>query len=431
MLNIPNNSEYEKKVLSSILNDDQYRDELFEILSENDFYNSSLKGLFKALYRIYSTQGIIDTSKLVYEHREHETAVIDVSEIEYVQNVVGYAHDLLDLRKKREALHVFSEGLKLTQDNSKKSEEIISCVDSGIYKIGENVENNTNSSVSELLPEVFDDIEKVQKYGVSHGLMTGYSGIDKITTGLYTGELTILAARPGMGKTSLALNMALNISKMGKVVQVFSLEMSRKSLVQRMLSTHAMVEIMKMRTGQIPKRELSNLGVSAGVLQNMQLEIDDKPAITPTYMRTRIRRTRSKYKSIDLVIVDYLQLMRGESGKESRQQEISEISRMLKQLSKEYNTHVLSLSQLNRALENRPNKRPTLSDLRESGSIEQDADNVMFIYNASKYDSSANPNMSELIIGKQRNGPVGTVELHWDGRYTKFSTLEKNEHGEF
>lgn len=422
----PNNQELEKYVLSSLLQDEEYRDEIFELLNEKDFYNNSHKTLYKALYGLWSCKATFDTPIILNRHPEQKETVFSVIEFTITTGVVNYCHELINLRQKREILTIIYNGLKNVSDNKLMAEELISNIDSEIYKISSGKSDETNCSVGSLMGPVFENLDNIRQGKVNTGLLTGFSDLDYTMSGLQPGELTIVAARPGMGKTSFALGVSIETAKSDNVVQIFSLEMPKIQLSQRMLSTMSEFEMRYFRQGECEnKNKYSMLGINAGVLNDLKIEIDDRCGIDPMYLRSRLRKTRSKYGKVNLVVIDYLQLMNLKNIKENRQQEISTISRSLKEIAKEFNTHVLSLSQLNRALANRTNKRPVLTDLRESGAIEQDADNIIFLHNESRYDERANPNIVEVIVAKQRNGGVGITQLYWDGRYTKFSNLEK------
>ena len=281
--------------------------------------------------------------------------------------------------------------------------------------------------IGEVVGPVFEQIMKLRDQGKQVvGIRTGFRDIDKMLMGFHRTDLLILAARPAMGKTSLALNFAYNVANQGNVVMVFSLEMGREQLVQRLMAHRAGINLRSIRSGEIDAEAEIDLQDAAANLSEMRLYIDDTPSLSAVDVRARSKRVHLREHRLDLVVVDYLQLMRGTGGsRQSREQEISEISRGLKGLAKELNCTVMALSQLNRAVESRPDKKPRMSDLRESGSIEQDADIICFIYRAVVYNESADPNAAELIVSKHRAGEIGTIQLHFDGRFTRFATVDR------
>jgi len=285
----------------------------------------------------------------------------------------------------------------------------------------------------DLLAQTFEEILSLRGHkGEATGITTGFAEIDRMMLGVHPGDLVIVAARPSMGKTTFAMNLALNAAQHGYPVAVFSLEMTKKQLVQRLLSSHSRVDLKDMRSGDVDEAKAESLQAASAELSELAVQIDDTPAISTLELRAKCRRLASEGKC-KMIVVDYLQLMRAPSAKEggrkvdSREQEISEISRSLKGLAKELGVPVVALSQLNRGLEQRQDKRPILSDLRESGAIEQDADVIMFIYRDVVYNkATSDTNIAEIIVGKQRNGPTGTVRLYFNGRYTRFDNLQEN-----
>ena len=305
-------------------------------------------------------------------------------------------------------------------------------VEQTIFEISGANNNQSYYPMNTIITETFKSVEKLfERKELITGVPTGYDEFDKKTAGLQASDLIILAGRPSMGKTALAMNMAQNASINYKVpVGVFSLEMSKEQLGMRMLCSVSRVDAHRLRTGHLKDQDWPKLTRAAGILSEAPIFIDDTPAISILEMRAKARRLKTEH-DIGLIIVDYLQLMRGRSGSERREQEISEISRSLKAMAKELYIPVIALSQLNRSLENRPNKRPQLSDLRESGAIEQDADLICFIYRDEVYNKSEdNPKrgIAEVIIGKQRNGPTGTVELAFLDHITTFENLSRHDY---
>ena len=294
----------------------------------------------------------------------------------------------------------------------------------------QNNSKNSYSSIKDVLISTFDELEKLfNQKGKISGITTGFSGIDRMTSGLHNSDLLILAARPAMGKSAFAINIATSVAKSGVPVAIFNLEMSKEQVVNRILASEAMVDSNKLRTGQLDDNDWMKLASTSGILSDTPIYIDDTPGISIMEIRTKCRKLKME-KNIGLVVIDYLQLITA-SGKKnsSREQEISEISRSLKILAKELNIPVIALSQLSRSAEKRQDdKRPMLSDLRESGAIEQDADIVMFIYREDYYNpETPEKNVAEIIFAKHRGGSTGTVKLKWLGNYTKFLDIAPDD----
>jgi replicative DNA helicase len=301
-----------------------------------------------------------------------------------------------------------------------------------IFEIASSKSNQPYFPISDVINETWKVVEKLsERKELITGVSSGFDDFDKITAGLQPSDLIILAGRPSMGKTALAMNIVQNSSMLAKVpVGVFSLEMSKEQLGMRMLCSISRVDSQRLRTGRLRDNDWPHLTRAHGMLSEAPIFIDDTPSISVLEIRAKARRLKIEH-DIGLIVVDYLQLMRGRASSERREQEISEISRSLKAMAKELHIPVIALSQLNRSLENRPNKRPQLSDLRESGAIEQDADLICFIYRDEVYNKAEdNPNkgISELIIGKQRNGPTGTIRLAFLDTITTFETLAKHDY---
>jgi replicative DNA helicase len=338
------------------------------------------------------------------------------------------------------------------------AQQFIDSAEQAVYEIARTRESNSVRTLKEVMRETFERIDKANARGARiTGIPTGFDRYDRITSGLHDGELTIVAARPGMGKTSFVLNVAVNVAspqqlesardpnerweEPGSGVAVFSLEMPREQICNRMLCSEAKVDVSRVRTGMLTPSDWSKLTQAATHLASLNVWIDDTPALSILELRSKARRLQAEFDHVDpvsgekkrrigLVIVDYLQLMKGRDGQPSREQEISEISRGLKQLAKELSLPVIALSQLNRAVETRgeKSKRPQLSDLRESGAIEQDADNICFIYRDDYYNKeTTDRNVAELIVAKQRNGPTDTVRVRFDAPYTRFDNLADGE----
>ena len=312
-------------------------------------------------------------------------------------------------------------------------ESLLDKAESTIFEVAEARIKPSFFPLKQVVTKAFKNLEQLsERKELITGVPTGFNDLDSMTAGLQPSDLIIIAGRPSMGKTAFALNIALHAAaKDRKATAIFSLEMSKEQLATRLIGSEAKVDANKLRTGFIGDKDWPHLTDAAGVLSDAPIWIDDTPAIDILEMRAKARRLKREH-DVSLVIVDYLQLMQGRQGLERREQEISDISRSLKAMAKELNLPVVALSQLNRKVEDRPNKRPQLADLRESGAIEQDADVIMFIYRDEVYNNNPdNPKkgIAEVIIGKQRNGPTGLVELKFEGRFTKFDNLEKIHSG--
>ena len=315
-------------------------------------------------------------------------------------------------------------------DDTEETERIIDLAEKRVMELTQDSSDRNYSSIKDVLVSTFDELEKLfNQKGKISGITTGFSGIDRMTSGLHNSDLLILAARPAMGKSAFAINIATSVAKSGIPVAIFNLEMSKEQVVNRILASEAMVDSNKLRTGQLDDNDWMKLASTSGILSDTPIYIDDTPGISIMEIRTKCRKLKME-KDIGLVVIDYLQLITA-SGKKnsSREQEISEISRSLKILAKELNIPVIALSQLSRSAEKRQDdKRPMLSDLRESGAIEQDADIVMFIYREDYYNpETPEKNVAEIIFAKHRGGSTGTVKLKWLGNYTKFLDIAPDD----
>jgi len=311
--------------------------------------------------------------------------------------------------------------------DKENSDDLLEFAEQSIFNISQKKNKDGLVEIKKILPETLDQIERVHNSpDALTGISTGFKYVDKLTNGLHKSDLVLIAARPSMGKTAFAMNVVQHAAvKEKKSVAVFSLEMAKEQLVQRMLSSLALIPIQNIRTGQLKENEWPLLAKAMGVLSNAKIFIDDTPGITVMEMRAKSRRLKLEHE-LDLIMIDYMQLMNSSGGGENRQQEISNISRGLKSLAREMQCPVVALSQLSRAPEMRSDHRPILSDLRESGAIEQDADLVMFLYRDEYYnEESEKKDIGEVIIAKQRNGETGRVDLTWVGKYTSFHDLYK------
>ncbi len=344
------------------------------------------------------------------------------------KNVEAYCNIIKEKSTLRKLISASNEIIEKGYKENDEVQKIIELAETRIFAISQNRNINSFAEIKDVLLEVFNQLEeRAMNSGSLTGITTGYEDLDRMTAGLQRSDLILLAARPSMGKTALALNIAINAVKTGVSVALFSLEMSKEQYVQRIISMESMVESGKLRSGNLDDEDWNRLLSVMSVISNYKIHVDDTASITLFEMMSKCRRLKIE-KGLDLIIVDYLQLMSGGGKNNSnRQQEISDISRGLKAMARELNCPVIALSQLSRAPELRTDHRPIMSDLRESGAIEQDADVVMMLYRDEYYhkEESEKKGITEVIITKQRNGPVGTVELAWIGQYTKFGNIQK------
>jgi len=432
----PHNMEAEQSVLGSMLLDKEAVAVAADGLKADDFYLDAHKEIFDAMVEIFDRGEPVDLVTVVEELRQRATleAVGGVSYITdlsmtvpstaNIKYYVGIVEEKSILRR------LISACNDVIRESYEAREDIELIVDHAEKKIFEITQRNTTTDfepIKTILLDTYSKIEELSKNkGNVIGIPTGFADFDQKTSGLHPSDFILVAARPSMGKTSFVLNIAQYAALHAKVpTAIFSLEMSKDQLVQRMLSSEANVELQKIRTGELTEEEWIKLVEAAGPLSQAPIYIDDTPGITVMEMRSKARRLKME-KGLGLIVIDYLQLMSGRGKAENRQQEISEISRSLKALARELSVPVITLSQLSRAPEARTDHRPMLSDLRESGAIEQDADLVVFLYRDEYYNpDTEKKNIAELIIAKQRNGPTGTVELVWLGQFTKFVNYER------
>ncbi len=438
---MPHSLGAEQAVLGSMFIDPDCVKEVMDKLRPDDFYLRQNREIFETVYTMFSYARPIDGITVFEEMRK--AGLTDDNTRSYLAqlmeitptsaNVMEYAAIVRDKALLRSVAQAAGEITALVQEGVGEAGEILEVSEQKIYAIRRGQSAQEMVPLRQVLPDVLDRLSEMSEHE-NHlpGLSTGLSAIDQKITGLNRSDLILLAARPGMGKTSLALNVALNVAKgEGKTVAVFSLEMSREQLVTRLLSAEAQVENNRLRTGLLRETDWEKIAGAATVLNRLDVRIDDNPLLSVADMNAKCRRL----ENLALVVVDYLQLMSsaGGSGRggENRQQVVSDMSRMLKIMAKELNVPVICLSQLSRANEKRDDKRPMLSDLRESGAIEQDADIVMFLYRDDYYnEDSEKHNIAECIIAKNRHGETGKVELRWMPEYTQFFTLDKRYDGE-
>ena len=433
---MPHSLEGEQAVLGSMLIDPGCVKDVMDKLRPADFYLKQNREIFETIYSMFSYARPIDGITVceemqktgAYDDNTTRSYLAQLMEITPTSaNVMEYVEIVRNKAVLRGVAQAASEITALVQQGIGETSEILEAAEQKIYAIRRGQSAQDMVPLRQVLPEVLDRLSEMSE-SADHlpGLSTGLSALDNKITGLNRSDLILLAARPGMGKTSMALNMALNVAKGSrKTVAVFSLEMSREQLAMRLLSSEALVENTRLKTGSLRETDWEKIAEAATVLNRLDVRIDDNPLLSVADMNAKCRRL----ENLGLVVIDYLQLMTSAGGKsgggENRQQVVSDMSRMLKLMAKELDVPVICLSQLSRANEKRDDKRPMLSDLRESGSIEQDADIVLFIYRDDYYNEDTDKhNIAECIVAKNRHGETGKVELRWMPEYTTFATLD-------
>ena len=433
---MPHYLEGEQAVLGSMLIDEGCVKEVMDKLVPSDFYLRQNREIFETIYTMFTYARPIDGITVCEEMRKAGTYDENTTRSYLAQlmeitptsaNVMEYVAIVRDKALLRGVAQAAGEITALVQEGIGEAGEILEAAEQKIYAVRRGQSAQDMVPLRMVLPEVLDRLSEMsESESRLPGLSTGLSAVDRKITGLNKSDLILLAARPGMGKTSFALNVALNVAKSEKkTVAVFSLEMSREQLATRLLSSEACVESGRLRTGSLRETDWEKIAAAASVLNKVDIRIDDNPMLSVADMNAKCRRI----DGLALVVIDYLQLMTSASGNnrggENRQQMVSDMSRMLKIMAKELNVPVICLSQLSRANEKRDDKRPMLSDLRESGAIEQDADIVLFLYRDDYYnEDSEKRNIAECIVAKNRHGETGKVELRWMPEYTTFATLE-------
>ena len=432
----PNSIQAEQSVLGGLLLDNNTWDSVADKVYEDDFYRKEHRLIYRAIANLAIKQQPFDVITLS-ETLNQNSELGDAGGLAYLgtlakdtpsaANIAAYATIVRDKSVLRQLIHIGTEiSDSAFNTEGKETAELLETAERKVFKIAEQQQRGSNSgfdSIKNLLAGAVDRIETMfEMEGSITGVSTGFTDLDDLTSGLQPGDLIIVAGRPSMGKTTLAMNIAENVAlSQQKAVAVFSMEMPGDSLAMRMMSSVGRIDQHSIRTGKLNDDEWPRLTGAINQLAQTKLFIDDTPALTPTEVRARARRLVRDHGKLSLIVLDYLQLMQSPSSGESRVQQVSDISRGLKALAKELNVPVIALSQLNRNLEQRPNKKPIMSDLRESGSIEQDADVIMFIYRDEVYnDDSPDKGIAEIIIGKQRNGPIGNVRMTFLGKYTRF-----------
>ncbi len=441
----PHSIQAEQSVLGGLMLDNQSWDQVADRIGEQDFYRREHRLIFRSVVSLAEKSQPFDVITLSEELESHNT-LSDAGGLAYLgslakdtpsaANIRAYADIVREHSVLRQLIRVGTEiadsGFN-TEGNS--STDLLDTAERKVFEIAEQGARGGGGfePIKSLLTKAVDRIETLfEKDDPITGLSTGFTDLDKMTSGLQPADLVIIAGRPSMGKTALSMNIAENIAiNSGKPVAVFSMEMPGESLAMRMMSSLGRIDQHRVRTGSLEDDEWPRLTSAVSILAEARMHIDDTPALSPTEVRARARRLMREEGELGLIMVDYLQLMQVSGSAENRTNEISIISRSLKALAKELNVPVVALSQLNRSLEQRTNKRPIMSDLRESGAIEQDADLVLFIYRDEVYnEESPDKGMAEIIIGKQRNGPIGTLKLTFLGQYTKFENFIDNVYGD-
>ncbi|RWZ54702.1 replicative DNA helicase [Halobacillus fulvus] len=432
----PHNIEAEQAVLGAIFLEPEAMSTAAEYLLPEDFYRASHQRIFEVMLTLsdkgepidlvtvttaLSNQKVLEEIGGVSYLSDVANSVPTAANISYYTKIVGEKSTLRGLI--RTATNIVTSGYE-EEDNL---EDVLNSAEKDILEVAQRKNSGAFKSIKDVLIDVYDNIEQLHNSeGNVTGISTGYRDLDHITSGFQRNDLIIIAARPSMGKTAFALNIAQNVAvKTDENVAIFSLEMGADQLVSRMLCAEGNIDAQRLRTGKMEAEDWNKLTMAMGSLSNAGIYIDDTPGIRVSEIRSKCRRLKQEH-GLGMILIDYLQLIQGSANsKENRQQEVSEISRSLKGLARELNVPLIALSQLSRGVESRQDKRPMMSDLRESGSIEQDADIVGFLYRDDYYDQeSENQNIIEIIIAKQRNGPVGNVELAFVKEYNKFVDLD-------
>lgn len=434
---LPHSDEAERAVIGSMLMDADAIVTASEMITSDDFYQRQYGILFDVMTELYGEDKPVDLVTL-QERLKNKDVPPELTSVEFISgilndvptsaNIKHYAETVAEKALLRRTIRANEEIANTCYLGKEPVEQILEETEKKIFDLLQKKSSDDFVPIRDVVLSVIDKIELAAKHkGTVTGLATGFYDLDYKTSGFQPSDLILVAARPSMGKTAFVLNLAQYIAVKNKVpTAIFSLEMSKDQLVNRLLSMESKVDSQLIRTGNLSANDWEKLIESAGDISKAPLIIDDTPGISISELRSKCRKFKLE-NDLGLVIIDYLQLMSGGSKRtDSRQQEISEISRSLKALAREINAPVIALSQLSRACETRPDHRPILSDLRESGAIEQDADVVMFIYRDDYYNKDTDKkNISEIIIAKQRNGPIGTVELVWLPNYTKFANKSK------
>ncbi|MBQ5446307.1 MAG: replicative DNA helicase [Lachnospiraceae bacterium] len=435
---MPHSIEAERSVIGSMMMNSEAVAAAHEILTEDDFYGRQYGLLFKAMVEMYTSGVAVDLMTLK-DKLDHMDAMPELSDINFLKELLDsvptsanakyYAGIVREKSVLRQLIKTSEHIANTCYSGKEELDEILDETEKKVFSIVQNRGESEYVSIDKVVLNAMERIETVSKIrGTVTGLPSGYTDLDYKTSGFQKSDLVIIAARPAMGKTAFELNIAEYMAfRKNATVAIFSLEMSKEQLVNRLLALESSVDSQKIRTGDVDDGDWEKLIEGANTIAKSHMIIDDTASISISELKSKCRRYKREF-DLGIVIIDYLQLMTTTGRSESRQQEISEISRSLKSLARELNVPIIALSQLGRAVESRPDKRPMLSDLRESGAIEQDADMVMFLYRDDYYNKeSEKKGIAEVIIAKQRNGPIGTIELAWIPKYTKFANLERKK----
>ncbi|KKQ73690.1 MAG: Replicative DNA helicase [Berkelbacteria bacterium GW2011_GWB1_38_5] len=434
----PQNTEAEQSLLGSILMDKDAIIKVADIVQPEDFYREDNGIIYSAILKLYEKRKPIDVVTLTNELEKNKNLktvggatyiTTLVNSVPTAAHVVSYGQIIQQKATLRRLISAASSIVEFGFDENSDLESILDKAESTLFAVSQKYVKQYFTSIKDILEESFERIDKLHKdKGLLRGVPTGFKDLDNILAGMQKSDLLILAARPSIGKSSFALNIADHVACDQKMpVAIFSLEMSKEQIIDRFLCLRGAVDSWKLRTGNLEDEDFGKLNYAMGVLSEAPIFIDDTPFTNAMEIRTKARRLQME-QDLGLIIIDYLQLMSGAKARDAdnRVQEVSEISRSLKALARELNVPVLAISQLSRAVEHRPDKRPMLADLRESGSIEQDADVVMFIYRDDYYDQDSDKkNIAEVLIRKHRNGPTGDIELYWKPEFMRFATIEK------
>ena len=435
MNTMPYNQEAEQSVLGSVFLDPSLMKSLYDILKENDFFEERHQIIYQAMRKLTEEQTVIDYMTIVTE-LSNKALLKKVGGIEYVAslaetvpttaNIDAYVDIVKDCSLKRKIISTAQKIVEEGYNGNINSTDYVDFAENSIFEISK--ERKTTEFLK--MADVLDNVARITEKNMANkdsrtGLITDFYALDDITSGLQKQDLIILAARPSMGKSALAMNLATNVAKKNKngkaVVAIFSLEMSASQLASRMISSQASVDSKKIKTGHLDARDYRFFELGITELSNLNLFFDDSSDITVSDIRAKCRKL-SQDMGLDLVVIDYLQLIKGENDRQNRQEEVAKISRSLKQMARELEIPVIALAQLSREVEKREEKTPIMADLRESGSIEQDADIVMFLYRDEYYkkDKSDRPGEADLIIAKNRQGSLGTIRLLWEPQFSRF-----------
>ena len=429
---LPFSQEAEQSVLGAVLINPSCLDEIMGVVREDDFYLEEHKNIFSAMKAMYLKSRNIDpitlidelVSEGVYDEAGGRDYIRLIAEIvPSASNVRDYARIVREKSVARSLINACDEVTEAAYTEQDDVSRLVEMAESKIYAIAEERDNKNFVHIKDALISVYDHLQQlIINRDETLGMKTGFSGLDRVLVGMAKSDLVLVGARPGMGKTSFAMNLATNAAKASKkAVCVFSLEMSAEQLVTRLLSSEALVDSYRLRSGELTDDDWEKLAYASSALSETQILIDDTTGMTVAGMMAKLRRV----KNLGLVVIDYLGLMQSEHRNDNRVQEVSEISRNLKLMAKEFQVPVICCAQLSRGPESRTDKRPMLSDLRDSGAIEQDADIVMFLYRDEYYkDKDITQSTAEVIIAKNRHGSTGKVEMGWMGQYTKFTTLD-------